>query len=300
MVNQAARKSTGKSSPRKQETVQKKSKKRAVEEEEEVPGDMPERDEEAEAAGQRRKEKKQKKKKDPEPEPEEEEEAEEEGDEEDEVDEGTVEERVKAKLRRQRLHKKIAGYRTVAKACGFNKKAGVIAASGIDSHASFLTEADAKRLMRFFPEVLNKSSYDKEECQERMKLSTESVPGSAARVTQAHCQAVMRHIMNQATLRTVEKGAMRIDAATMYSVIRPYQYGMTFSGALPPKGLIRHAQNEGKLSSTTADEAAIDTEKTENNELVASQKKIDKAEETRKTAFMKRKAELAAARIAAA
>jgi len=271
-------------------------KKRAVEEEEEeVPGDMPERDEEAEAAGQRRKEKKQKKKK--EPEPEEEEDAEEEDD---EVDEGTAEERAKAKLRRQRLHKKISGYRNVAKACGFNKKGGVIAASGIDSHASFLTDADAKRLMRFVPEVLNKSSYDKEECQERMKLSTESVPGSAARETQAQCQAVMRHIMNQATLRTVEKGAMRIDAATMYAVIRPYQYGMTFSGALPPKGLIRHAQNEGKLSSTTADEAAMDAEKTENNELVASQKKIDKAEEARKAAFIKRRSELAAARIAAA
>ena len=127
-------------------------------------------------------------------------------------------------------------------------------------------------------------------------MSTESVPGSAARETQARCQAVMRNIMNQATLRTVEKGAMRIDAATMYSVIRPYQYGMTFSGAMPPKGLIRHAQNEGKLSSTTADEAAVDAEKNENNELVASQKKLDKVEAERKAAFLKRRAELRAAK----
>ena len=271
-----------------------KGKKRATDEEpeEEVAGDMPERDEEAEAAGQRRKEKKQKKKKEPEPEPEEQDEDDEEGMDEAEA-QLSAEERAKTKLRRQRLHKKISGYRSLAKTCGYNKKAGVIAASGVDSFASFLTEADAKRLMRFVPEVLNKSSYNKDECKERLKLSMESVPGSAARETQAQCQSVMRHLVNQATLRAVEKGVMRIDAATMYSIIRPYQYGMTFSGATPPKGLIRHAQNEGKLSSTTADEEAADAEKAENSELVAEAKKMHNAEDARKKAFAARKMKLA-------
>lgn len=271
-----------------------KGKKRPVEEEEdeEIPGEMPERDEEAEAAGQRRKEKKQKKKKEP-PEPEEEDEVDAEEDDDEEED---SEQKDKDKAKRQRLHKKISGYRSVAKTCGFNKKAGVIAASGLDSYASFLTEADAKRLMRFVPEVLSQSSFDKDECQERMKLSTESVPSSAARVTQAKCQAVMRFFMNQATLRTVEKGAMRIDAATMYSVLRPYQHQMTFTSALPPKGLIRHAQNEGKLSSTMADAEAADAEAAENKDLIVSQGKLDKAEMARKTAFAMRKKELAAER----
>ena len=103
----------------------------------------------------------------------------------------------------------------------------MIAAAGPDMFASALTPADAKRLMRFVPEVLNKSSYDKNECAARMKLSQESVPGSAARETQARCEAVLRKIMNESVLRSVEKGTMRVDAATVQSVLRPYQYNMS-------------------------------------------------------------------------
>ena len=238
-------------------------------------------------AAAREKKKKQKKAAEPEPEPEPEEDEEEE-------DAGTAEEKAKKKLRRQREHKKISGYRAKAKECGFMAGAGVIGAMGLDSFASALTPADAKRLMRFVPEVLNKSSYDKSECMARMKLSTEPVPASAARETQARCEAVFRKIMNEAVLRSVEKGAARVDAATMQSVLRPYQYGMTFSAVLPPKGLVRHAQGEGVLSASATDEAGMEMEKSENRELVATAKRVDKAEDDRKAAFKARREALLA------
>ena len=286
-----------------------KKQKREKEDKDESAGEMPERDEEAEAAGERRKQKKQKKKKEePEPEQEEDEEDEEgvEGEEGEAEEAGedhlSAAERAARKLRSQRKHKKLSGYRNLAKACGYIKKVGVLGASGIDSTTSFVTEADAKRAMRFYPEVLNKSSFDKVECQERMKLSMEAVPPSAARVTQAHMQEKLTYFMNQATLRTAEKGTsflMRIDAATMYAVIRPYQVGMSFTGALPPKGLIRHAQNEGKLSASAADEEAVDTDKLENTELLATQRKMDKEENDRKKAYADRRAEAAATKTAA-
>ena len=164
---------------------------------------------------------------------------------------------------------------------------------GLDSFASALTPADAKRLMRFGPEVLNKSTYDKAECAARMKLSTEPVPASAARETQARCEAVFRKIMNEAVLRTVEKGVARVDAATMQSVLRPYQYGMSFSAVLPPKGLVRHAQGEGVLTASQNDEAGLEQEKADNRELAAAAKKIDKDEEARKAAFRKKQEERA-------
>lgn len=277
----------------------KKSKKRAEpEDEDDVVGDAPVADAEAAERATQRKQKKQKKKAAA-PEPEEEEEAphnEEEGDD----DDGTAEERAKKKLRRQRAHRKVSGYRTKAMECGFKKGSGVIASSGIDIFASALTAADAKRLMRFVPEVLNKSSYDKNECATRMQLSTEKVPPSAARETQARCDAVLRKFMNEAVLRSVEKGVMRVDAATMQSVLRPYQYNMTLSSVLPPKGLIRHAQCEGVLSANAQDAEGMEQENKDNRELAGAAKKIDAAEVARKEAFAKRKKELAVERANAA
>jgi hypothetical protein len=276
-------------------TGKKATKKRAAEDEEHEEagvGDMPAEDEEAAEQAAARKQKKKKTK----AAPAEEAEPEDEGEGDEAEDDGTAEERAKKKLRRQREHKKVSGYRSKAIECGFRKGAGVIAAQGLDSFASALTPADAKRLMRFVPEVLNKSSYDKTECAARMKLSTESVPGSAARETQARCEAVLRKIMNEAVLRTVEKGVMRVDAATMQSVLRPYQYNMTFTSVLPPKGLVRHAQGEGVLSANATDEASMEQEKTENKELSAAAKKIDTDELKRKEAFKKRREELRAAR----
>lgn len=268
----------------------KKTKKRAEPEEEEVAGDLPEQDDDAEAAASQRKQKKQKKKA-----PEEVEEEQEQADEPEEV----AGEDDKSKLRIQREHKRISGYRTKAKECGYVKQNGIIAATGIDIFATGITPADAKRLMRFVPEVLNKSSYDKTECAERMKLSQESVPNSAARETQARTEAVMRHCMNQLILRTVEAGKMRADAATMTAVLRPYQYNMMFTSTAPAKGLIRHAQSEGILASTTKDEEGMEQEKADNKELGAAAKALEKEEEKRKDAFRKRKIELAEKRALA-
>ena len=91
---------------------------------------------------------------------------------------------------------------------------------------------------------------------------------------------------------------MRLDAATMSSVLRPYQYNTAFTSVAPPKGLIRHAQGAGALSANTADEEHMEQEKADNKELVAAAKKIDADELKRKEAFRKRKAELAAKRAA--
>ncbi len=205
-------------------------------------------------------------------------------------------EAVRLKLRRRREHKRVSGYRSKAQECGFLKGAGVAAAGGTDALMTALTPADAKRLMRFVPEVLNKSSYNKAECAMRMKLSQEAVPCSAARETQARAEAVMRKMLNEAVLRTAERGAMRVDAATMMSVLRPFHYNTIFSSFLPPKGLVRHAQASGVLSATAADEEAVETEKAENKELSQAQKKIDAEELKRKEAFKARKAELKAQR----
>lgn len=285
--------SKAKPTDKKKSAEKKDKKKRDAPEEEEAAGDAPVVEQADRERAEARKAKKQKKAAQPapEPEPEEVEDAEEEGAEEEEA----VDEDAAKRLTRRRQAKRASGYRAKATECGFRKASGVVAASGVDAYACALSLAEAKRLMRFVPEVLNKSSYDKSECAMRMKLSQESVPPSAARVTQARCEAALRKIMNEATLRAAERGVTKIDAATVQAVLRPYQFGMTFSSVVPPKGLIRHAQKEGVLTANLADEESAEKESAENKELVAAAKKISDDEAARKKAFAERKAAKAAA-----
>ena len=282
---------------------EKKEKRRSREEEDEeevVTGDMPQKDVGAEERAEARKNKKKKQKVVEEEEPPIEEESEQEEAPDEDEDPEKAELRLKEQLTRKRKAKKLRGYRLKAQECGFVKSSAISLSGGDDMFASAITIADSKRLMRFSPEVLNKSSYDKAECAARMALSTESIPDSAARVTQAHCEAVMRKLAKDALMLSREKGTATINADTMQSVLRPYQYNMTFSSVLPPKGLIRHAQINSVLGASAADEENLEREKEENAELISAQRKIDKAEAARKEAFRQRREELKKAREAAA
>lgn len=190
-----------------------------------------------------------------------------------------------------RDHKKLSGYRAKARECGFERKSGVVSAAGMDSYASCLSAADAKRLMRFVPEVLNMCSYDKDECKERMELSYESVPTSAARETQARVEIMLRNICNEAVLQAVREKKMSVDADIVHSILRKYAHNMAFSAILPPKGLIRHAQAQGTLPSLAKDGEARKEEDAENKELAAAAKKLEKHENERKARVAKSKAD---------
>lgn len=274
----------------------KKKEKRPVEEDEEEvgTGDLPQKDVGAEERAESRKKKKKQKVVEEDEPP-----VEEQSEEEEAPDEGEDEEAAKKRLSRLRKSKKLKGYRLKAQECGFLKSSTIANAGGEDMFASVITPADAKRLMRFVPEVLNKSSYDKAECAARMALSTESVPDAAARVTMANCEAVLRDRAKAAVMLALEKGVSTINADTMQSVLRPYQYNMSFSSVLPPKGLIRYAQSNSVLGASAADEENLEQEKEDNRELSAAQRKIDAAEVARKEAFRKRREELKKARAAA-
>lgn len=205
-------------------------------------------------------------------------------------------EKARKKLRRRREAKKCAGYRAIAGECGFVTGGAAAAAAGNALLMSAVTPADAKRCLRFVPEVLSKSSFQKTECHERMRLSTEPVTDASARVAQGHIEAVMRRMLNKAVFSAVEKGQKRIDAATMLSVLRPHQGGLHFTAVVPPLGLLRHAQINGVLSASAADAEAADDEKAANKELVGDARRLDNAELKRREAFRARKAELAAKR----
>jgi hypothetical protein len=270
----------------------KSSSKRPLEHEDELPEDDPD----AEAAGARRKEKKaQKKSKPVEPEPEDNEETdgEEEGGDAEEGAAGSAR-KLALRMRKKRHARKASGYKSKAEEAGWRKEL----VSGKDCFASCISAADAKRMMRFAPQNVNKGSFDTAEGNLRMQLSQESVPDSAARVTQARTEAVFRHIMNAAVLRTVERKVATVDASTMVSVLRPYVAALEFTGTLP-KGVIRYAQSLSLLGVNAEDEQLVEAEKAENKELSSTVRKMDSAEKARKAAFSARKLELQKRRDAA-
>ena len=141
-----------------------------------------------------------------------------------------------------RRNRRVFGYREKARECGYARGRGPLAAAGFDAPASMLSAADARRLIKFLPENLEAHAFDAAEFKGRIRAANESVPPTAAREAQARLESVFRHAVNEATLRTVEAGRMRVTAATMHGVLRPYVANMRFTAVLPPKGLVAEAQ----------------------------------------------------------
>lgn len=228
--------------------------------------------------------KKKAKKAAPEPEPEEEEE-DDEAEADEEEDEATIKKKAKAKMKRNKKAK-LVGYRSLARSAGYidRVKGDTVSASGIDGTSCLISIADAKRLMRFTPTTAGSTNFGLEEYSKRHDLFKNGVPSSAARETQARCDAALRAAMNQAVLRAAETGKKTISASMMMSVLRPYSDKMLFTAVVPPIGLIRHAQDEGVLNATEKDAVMKAEEKKENVKTKKICEDYEKAEQERLTA----------------
>ncbi|MGB1464298.1 MAG: translation initiation factor IF-2 associated domain-containing protein, partial [Parvibaculales bacterium] len=69
-----------------------------------------------------------------------------------------VEKRRKRILKLKRLNKKVSGYRRKAKEAGYARGATAVEASGLDAFMSCISNSDARRLMKYFPENIGNSS----------------------------------------------------------------------------------------------------------------------------------------------
>lgn len=204
----------------------------------------------------------------------------------------------RAQIKRSRKAKMV-GYRQLAKDVGYlGVEDGAVVSSADATHA-LLSIADAKRLCTFVPCTPGATTFASDEFEKRHSLFTKGVPRAAARETQARADAVLRNVMNDAVLRASEAGKTSVSASMMLSVLRPYQSRMLFTAVQPPIGLIRHAQDNGVLTSTESDEKARADEKTA---ATANKKMHDqflKNEQARKQHKREQKAAKAAEKAAA-
>ena len=193
----------------------------------------------------------------------------------------------------QRRNRRVAGYREVARECGYTRGLGNIASVGYDAPASLLSAADARRCIKFLPENVEEHAFAPTEFKDRLRVTQESVPASAAREAQGRLEAVLRRVVGEAVLRTAESGKMRVTAAAMHQVLRPFAAQMRFTAVLPPKGLVREAQNAGILEADEEDAQQNEAETADIETLqglLAEKLPVEKAEKKKPKPAKKAKA----------
>lgn len=212
--------------------------------------------------------------------------------EEEEEEEGEDEAKSGKRVMSERLRKRkarLVGYRSLARAAGYNDW------SSVDSTASLLSTADAVRLMRFVPSTPGAISYDSAEFARRFELFSKGVPQSAARETQIRCDAVLRAVMNKVVLSAVENQKKTITASMMRSVLRDASQNMLFTSTVPPCGLLRHAQKQGIVPTTQFDVDA----KNDDKKAAAANKKLYSAWEKNEQERLEERRNIKAAKEAA-
>ena len=65
---------------------------------------------------------------------------------------------------------------------------------------------------------------------------------------------IMRSVMNDAFLRSVEANKKTISASTMASVLRPYASLMELTAVVTPLGLVRYGQENGIINPSSEEE----------------------------------------------
>lgn len=179
----------------------------------------------------------------------------------------------KRTLSKRRRKAKLVAYRQLSKTAGYlnvNADGHELLPMRNDCLASLLSEADAKRLMRCVPTTPGAVGFASTEFNKRMALFKHGVPSTAARVTQAECDALMRGAMNKAVMRALESGKKTVTASVMASVLREYAANMEFTSFVPPIGLVRYGQDIGVLN--TADENDAKKRAEEKKEANANKK----------------------------
>lgn len=205
-----------------------------------------------------------------------------------------------AMMRRKKA--KLVGYRNLARAAGYLDKYAddVNGSAGRDGTGCVVSIADAKRCHMFVPATPGATSYgNHDEFSKRHALFAKGMSDSAARESQVRIDSVMRGIVREALLRTVEAGKKTISASVMQSVLRPASENMLFTAGVPPLGLVRYGQTKGLLSTSAADAAKKQEEKAEASKARKLVAEYVKSEQERLAAMRAAKAERVAERAAA-
>jgi hypothetical protein len=153
------------------------------------------------------------------------------------------EEREANRRARRRLMAKKRGYRRQSSKAGYAFKRAAGFGSSRDVAANIVSIPETIRACKWAPEMPGRPAFGTlAEFRERSTLRKEALPPGPAAVYRAALEVVLRRVVDEATMRSVEMGKPRVTTATLHSVLRPFRSVLRFSFA-NPQGLLRHAQN---------------------------------------------------------
>ena len=151
------------------------------------------------------------------------------------------------KRRRRNMKARRRGYRVVAKRAGYSADPSWSTPGGsFDVAVPITTPSEAIRAAKWAPAQTSKAAFDGlTEYEERLSLSFESLPKSAARVLQAHGEQYLRSLTTQTMQTMADQLKTRASAGMVASVTRPLKRVQKYS-FVAPKGLVRYSQESAK------------------------------------------------------
>jgi hypothetical protein len=171
----------------------------------------------------------------------------------------------KLKSARRNAKAKRRGFRTIAKRSGYSasrKRAG--GDGSLDVAVPVTTTSEAIRACKWAPTQDGKAAFEGlTEFDERVQLSLESLPKSAARVFQAHGEQYLRRLASQTVQMASDQLKTRATASMVASVTRPLKRVQKYS-FVAPKGVVRFSQKDAKgvrLGYADGEQAALDSDK---------------------------------------
>lgn len=171
----------------------------------------------------------------------------------------------KLKSARRNAKAKRRGFRAIAKRSGYSasrKRAG--GDGSLDVAVPITTTSEAIRACKWAPTQDGKAAFEGlTEFDERVQLSLESLPKSAARVFQAHGEQYLRRLASQTVQMASDQLKTRATASMVASVTRPLKRVQKYS-FVAPKGVVRFSQKDAKgvrLGYADGEQAALDSDK---------------------------------------
>lgn len=171
----------------------------------------------------------------------------------------------KTKSARRNAKAKRRGYRTICKRAGYSadvKRAGHD--GSYDVAVPITTTSEAIRACKWVPAQEEKAAFEGlTEYDERMQLSLESLPKSAARVLQGHGEQYLRRLSTKTVQCATDQLKTRATAAMVASVTRPLKGAQKYS-FVAPKGVLRFAQGAAKgvrLEYADGEQAGLESDK---------------------------------------
>ena len=171
----------------------------------------------------------------------------------------------RTKSARRNAKAKRRGYRTISKRAGYStdvKRAGHD--GSYDVAVPVTTTSEAIRACKWVPTQEEKAAFEGlTEFDERMQLSLESLPKSAARVLQAHGEQYLRRLSTKTVQCATDQLKTRATAAMVASVTRPLKRSQKYS-FVAPQGIVRYAQGAAKgmrLEYADGEQTSLESEK---------------------------------------